>query len=746
MSAKRIPVARWTVEYGDNSEPKPVLVPHAWAQDIPVSCEGPVVYRAEVEVPRDNPSLLFHGVSYAAEVLLDGEPAARHLGIWDAFEVPLTRAAGKTAQVEVRVTKSGGPTYPVRDVAGGFLPYVYHTFGGIYREVELLSGEREEPPQRDCRVEVVGSHLYVEGQPFYARGLLHWGWYPEIGHPNPPEDTIRREVRAAKALGFNLVKFCLWVPPHRYLEILERENMRAWIELPIWDPTDDPAKQAQMAEEVDRIASQYAHHPSVIAWTIGCELSESTGPDFRKYLVDLVRNRTGCPLVKDNSGGAEMYGGDPREFGSFYDFHPYCDLQFYPLVLDSLARGPRAQMPTLLGEFNDADVHRDLARVGDELPYWASSMPELNEQGVRWTHELPRLVAESRFANYPTKSGHAQLMESTRSRAAFIRKTVHEWVRARPEISGSVNTGWRDTPMSSSGFFDDWGDPRFTEQECATWNGPLALFLIPQRRPPWKHGGNRPGWVDPWNRYPGQIFWKVGVHSEQTVTGGLIWRVLDSEGKVLARGAEPAVTASALEPIEVGQILWYCAEPGDYAIEVEFLGARNRWPVWVVPPGPISAGELFDPAGRLSGIELHKSGVCIATSPPADLAQRMAAGNKLLLLLTEEGCSPAPFWREAGYEWQSGWLEPFRDRWERLLPVSCDRVIDPGAFPGIELETLVNRVDLRTYAEAPIVARADGLLVTCLRPCGGLGITPEGISANPAGHELLVNLLKALER
>jgi hypothetical protein len=199
-------------------------------------------------------------------------------------------------------------------------------------------------------------------------------------------------------MGFNTIKFCLWVPRHRFFEILEEEGMFAWLELPLWDPTGDEEKLEAMAQEIERIVLQYRHHRSIIAWTVGCELGASTPHEFRRRMVEMVQRETGCPLVKDNSGGAEMYGGDLREYGTFEDFHPYCDTHWYPVVLESLEPGPRAIAPILLGEFNDFDVHRDLRRLKEKAPFWASEDPALNDKGVRWQHDLPTVLKESRWA------------------------------------------------------------------------------------------------------------------------------------------------------------------------------------------------------------------------------------------------------------------------------------------------------------------------------------------------------------
>lgn len=747
-------ISKWQVDYG-NGDSMEVQVPHAWGQDADVRFEGPVTYTTQVRIPRGGGLLRFQAVSYEAIVSIAGSEVLTHRGMWDAFEVDLNPWSGRVVDVKVEVTKNGGDRFPVKDVASGFLPYVFHTFGGIWGEVRLLGKRTQhDGAEAEClgsRVAVMDSRIYVDGEPFYIRGLLHWGWYPEIGHPNPSEDVIRAEVQAAKELGFNLVKFCLWVPPERYLQILAEEGMEAWLELPLWDPSSDSQKLEEIASEIERIVRQYAHHDNIIVWTVGCELSHATPPEYRAHLVQLVKNLTGCPLVKDNSGGAEMYGGDLREFGDLYDYHPYCDTPFYPVVLDSLLPGARAAMPVLLGEFNDADVHRDLTRIHQEMPFWASSMPELNDVGVRWQHDLPTFLQVNPMALGDEFERHEKLMTSTREKALFMRKTVHEAVRARDPIAGYVITGWRDTPISTAGMFDDWGQVRYSADECRPWNGPDALFLIPTRRPPWVDGGNRPGWLDPYNHFIGQVFFRVGCHSQAGLEGGLIWRVISNRGDLIARGALTRLEIEPLTSTEVGQISIEIEEPGAYLLEVELAGTNNRWSFHVespLDPDSLVEWELDDPRQQCGGKGFGEGPNRIFVGHVDGLAETLAEGDNAIVILDGPGTKAAPFWRESGYEFRE--KAPFEGQWERLLAVSGDRVLDWQSLaenlpPNYQIETILNRVDVRTYVEAPILVRASGnggtAILTTLRPHGGLGVQPQGISRNPAGCALLRALM-----
>jgi hypothetical protein len=775
---------KWTVDYGKGS--KPCTVPHAWRQDVDVRWEGPAIYRTTISVPKGKSWLLFHGVSYAAKVFVKDKLLGEHRGIWDAFSFSLSKFAGKKVELRVEVVKNGGKSFPVKDVASGFLPYVFNTFGGIYQDVELIQSAKDpllprsnptpprggspkrkstksahpeggaglyiaaKPPKQ--RVRVDGTKIFVDRKPFYLRAPLTWGWYPDVGHTNPPEKEIRREVKLAKKMGFNTMKFCLWVPPHRYFEILDEEGMFAWLELPLWDPTPDPKKQEVMFKELERIVHQYRHHDNIIVWTCGCELSSNTTAEFRERLYKMVKRLTGSPLVKDNSGGSEMYGGDLREFGDFYDFHPYCDLPFYPLVLDSLMPGPRKKMPVLLGEFNDVDVHRDLARLRKERPYWTSTDPKLNDQGVRWQHDLPAILADRDW----NETGDAAIEQESWYKACFIRKHVQEAVRSHSEISGYVLTGWRDTPISSSGLVDDWYQPRLTF-EANTWNNDDQIFLMPSRRPPWIKGGNRPGWIDTYNYFLGPVHLRIGAHCSQVPRGSCRWWIHEpSKHKVIEKGTFDA-NVVALTPSEIGDVHWMPKTEGSYLFRAEIGKTSSGWIVEVFRKPEFSNvvdWRIEDPKGKLDGIMFQGGANVISTELRAGELLSSALEHKCIQLLDGPLTRPAPFWRECIQKIQHGLFPGFRLDWENLLPISSDCVIDLDALHSVlpknsEIRTLINRIDTRTYKEAPIMVEVKcgkgRMLATTLRPYGGLGIQPYGVMNNPAGAALLESMMRYLE-
>jgi hypothetical protein len=624
-------VTRWTVDYG-NGTIKEVRVPHAWRQDVDVRWEGPAIYKTVIDAPVRSTKLRFNGVSYACKVFINGVQVLRHEGIWDSFEIPLTPYRGKRIEIEVQVTKNGGAQYPVKKTLSGFIPYVFQTFGGIFRPVEIVD-------ETNSLTHQPAEKAIFDG---YMRGILHWGWYPELGHCHPDESIITKELDYVQSLGFNTVKFCLWLPQHDYLEEMARRNMHAWLELPLWLPDstifDSPGADA----ELDSMIRQYAHHENVLAWTLGCELGNAPA-EYREKWVKKLQALTRCPLIKDNSGGAEMYGGDPREFGTFYDFHPYADIQFFPPLVDSLTTGSRVGGKAFLGETLDCDVHRDIEQIGETMPFWASALGELNDKGVRWQYDLPTFLSDNRFANEAKVSRHKELMASSIDKALFVRKHSIEQLRSKSDFDGYVLTGMRDTPISSSGIQTDWARERYSTEQFTSWNSDSILYLIPARNPRWTRGGNRPGYSDLYNFFADKpILIRIGYAGVET-SGSAIWTLKTLSGKPIQEGiAEPTLTRGC--PTQIANVFIESLAPGSYVFHCEFDGAKNSWEIHSHLPLTFEDCQLTFADDRFDNVAFGKEGLPVIVGWREFLRERM--GQPMIVLVEGQGGVAAPYWRE----------------------------------------------------------------------------------------------------
>ena len=222
-----------------------------------------------------------------------------------------------------------------------------------------------------------GERLLLNGRPVYLRGALHWGYYPEKIIPRPTRDEIRHELSTLRDLGFNAVKHCLWVPRAEYLDLCDEMGFLAWLELPLWLPRATPLLEPRMRREYPRIMADVAHHPSLVIYSLGCELGRDVGSGVLESLARMARERSGGALVRDNSGSGECYGGLAVDYSDFYDYHFYADVQNLEPLMETFTPQWRARRPWLFGEYADADTWRVIPS-GAEAPWWSLKDDDLN--------------------------------------------------------------------------------------------------------------------------------------------------------------------------------------------------------------------------------------------------------------------------------------------------------------------------------------------------------------------------------
>lgn len=67
------------------------------------------------------------------------------------------------------------------------------------------------------------------------------------------------------------MKFCLFVPPKKYLELCDELGMLAWVEYPTWHPKLDEKHLAELRQEYAEFFAFDCNHPSVILRSLTCE-------------------------------------------------------------------------------------------------------------------------------------------------------------------------------------------------------------------------------------------------------------------------------------------------------------------------------------------------------------------------------------------------------------------------------------------------------------------------------------------
>jgi hypothetical protein len=672
------------------------------------------------------------------------------------------------------------------------LPYLYTltvtaTVGGRVSDVQTRQVGMRTLVAKD-------EQLLLNGQPIFFRAPLSWGWYEEQRAPNPPIEEFTKELTAVKALGFNGMKLCLWVPPQSYFDIADRLGMLLWVELPMWQPQGTDFCRKQTPGEYERIVRQVAGHPSVALYTLGCEIGQGVDAAFLGDLYERVKKGTQGALVRDNSGSAECYGGPLPEHADYWDFHLYCDLPQARVTFDAFAPRWRAAQPFLFGEFNDQDAFRDLPGIVEArkegAPWWAVANPKNNPQGVRWEYGVTEQL--KRMTDNGLNGRADELRASSRKQALLTRKHTLELVRSYPFMSGYVVTGLADTPITSAGIFDDFGKARFRQDEFTPFNSNLVLFIEPDRRRTWTAGGDRPSWLDRWGVWSGSTIRRhIGVSHFGINSSGaqLAWQALSESGEELGKGE---LTMDDLRPGFVGEIglIEFPAPVVTRPQKVTLVaalsreggqGVSNTWTIWVYPK-PAKSGQrvgLFDPSGQMEGLAdavgITPIPLNAATGEPMDgsatvttilattwrsaMAEFVRRGGKLLLVqpgASKEGigdglpAAAVPFWREAMrlFETHPSWgafpHEKTTDFCFYGLASDAAFEVDKVQLalgPEANISPVLTRVDARSFAlhgyTLSVKMGAGTMLLTTLRPQGGLGDQASGLARHVTGAYLL---------
>lgn len=344
-------------------------------------------------------------------------------------------------------------------------------------EIELTCNDDRVLTRAAFRtIETDKSKLLLNGQPLVVRGVLNWGFYPPRLAPMPDRERWRRDIKLAKAMGFNLMKFCLWVPPREFFDLCDEEGMLVWQEYPTWHPKLDQAHKPQLLKEYEEFYAYDRNHPSVILRSLTCETGASADLGVIRELYDLAKKMIPGCIVEDDSSWIEW-----NRVNDFFDDHPYGNNHTWPATLKRLReyaerKGPK---PLLLGEAIAADTWIDpelwLKKVGNERPYW---LPGFLDGNKKWLDRMRSLYGDG---------GLDRLGPDSLRYAMLMRRYQIETFRREVPDGGYVVSVIRDFPLAGMGLigFDD--QPKWPVEDWA-WHAGKDMtggvqFKMPKPKP-----------------------------------------------------------------------------------------------------------------------------------------------------------------------------------------------------------------------------------------------------------------------
>ncbi len=450
------------------------------------------------------------------------------------------------------------------------------------------------------KFEAFGPQLRLNGRPINIRGLLNWGYSGPQVEPNPGETVWRRELELARSLGFNLMKFCLWVPPQRYLELADETGMLTWMEYPTWHPNLTEQFLEPLRREFREFFLYDRNHPSVVLRSLTCETGPSAEVDVIRSLYDSAHELIPGSLVEDDSSWIGW-----NRINDFYDDHPYGNNHTWLNTLAGfneyvLGHGLK---PLVLGESISADTWIDRAALlkhfGNQRPWWAPAV--LDDTG-RWLERMRAIAGPG---------GLEQLEPDSLRYGLLMRKYQIEAYRREIPYGGYVITVIRDFPSCSMGFLDYLDRAKWPASDWAWQRDTICLL---------KTEGDRRSFTAGEPLTASILLSHFGF---KPVEGASLHTTLDQNGAALSPACDLNDIHQAPGTLaQLTNLSWNIPQftnPVRVAIHVDLRSPQcewgNQWPLWVVPPmAPDS----------LRNVQIH-------SSLSADLARELFHGCSSLL-------------------------------------------------------------------------------------------------------------------
>lgn len=186
-------------------------------------------------------------------------------------------------------------------------------------------------------VGIANGRLMLNGKPYFYRGVLDQGFWPDGIYTPPSDSAIRADVETIKKLGFNMARKHVKVEDPRYYYWCDRLGVAVWQDMPSSHNLKTAAArenfEREWREEIDTLRA----YPCVVHWI---PFNENWGDPgaYQDYIVTLTRKLDATRPITDASGWTQ------RSLTDVIDAHDYGN--------NLLREGVRSPVkPKVVGEY-----------------------------------------------------------------------------------------------------------------------------------------------------------------------------------------------------------------------------------------------------------------------------------------------------------------------------------------------------------------------------------------------------------
>jgi hypothetical protein len=348
-------------------------------------------------------------------------------------------------------------------------------------------------------IETRDGHLYLNGERFYMRGALDQDYHLN-GICTPSSLAhLEDQLRQAKAMGLNTIRYHIKVADPHYLEAADRLGLLVWAEFPNFAYLSDKAAKRAKTTLAGMVERDW-NHPSIAIWTIinedwGTNLVENE--QHRAWLREMyhwLKQLDPTRLVVDNSPNRLSFHieTDIADY-HFYQAHPDGRPKWDDFIGRLAARDPtllfspngdaviRGDEPLIVSEFGVWGLPNvdDLLGEDEREPFWMEYGLGFYD-GVAYPHGIKDRFRRWHFDQL--YGGWQSFIEATQWRQYYALKYQIETIRRCHQLGGYVITELTDVHWEVNGLLDMARNPRVFADALAQLNRNTLPIPVPENQ------------------------------------------------------------------------------------------------------------------------------------------------------------------------------------------------------------------------------------------------------------------------
>lgn len=187
------------------------------------------------------------------------------------------------------------------------------------------------------QVDLRDKRICLNGKPYFLRGVLDQGFWPDGIYTPPTDAAIKSDVDMTRAFGLNLARKHVKVEDPRWYYYCDKLGLLVAQDMPSSHNLQVPEAKQNFEQEWREVIESVRDHPSVVLWI---PFNENWGDpkEFQDHIVDVTRTLDPSRPIIDASGWTQ------RDHTDITDIHDYGN---------DLKRHARPNLPraTWIGEY-----------------------------------------------------------------------------------------------------------------------------------------------------------------------------------------------------------------------------------------------------------------------------------------------------------------------------------------------------------------------------------------------------------